>query len=228
MKTRTIIAASMMVCGATLAQAAPQENFPGNQLISYQPQADRLALRLAAVIQGAENASSKMSSAAREAAIQSALQDAVMASGDYPRVVLSALQAFSLCPTTAGRFATTPVPVSCENLRQPLSAEAREALASLEKVVLALVDQNDSPAALGISGNPPFQDNDGGSGHRGSGRIIGQSGQGGQDGNHDGSNGGSNGGGGSSSDNNPGPTTISSIVTDTGPGGGGSSGYNTN
>ena len=221
MKTRTIIAASMMVCGATLAQAAPQENIPGNQLISYQPQADRLALRLAAVIQGAENSSSRMSSAAREAAIQSALQDAVMASGDYPRVVLSALQAFSLCPTTAGRFATTPVPVSCENLRQPLSAEAREALAQLEKVVLALVDQNDSPAALGISGNPPFQDNDGGSGHRGTGRIIGQ---GGHDGDHDGSNG----GGGSSSDNDPGPTTISSIVTDTGPGGGGSSGYNTN
>ena len=86
-----------------------------------------------------------------------------------------------------------------------------------DKVVLALVDQNDSPAALGISGNPPFQDNDGGSGHRGSGRIIGQ-------GDHDGPNG----GGGSSADNNPGPTTISSIVTDTGPGGGGSSGYNTN
>ena len=207
----------MMVCGATLAQAAPQDNIPGNQLISYQPQADRLALRLAAVIQGAENSASRMSSAAREAAIQAALQDAVMASGDYPRVVLSALQAFSLCPTTAGRFATTPVPVSCENLRQPLSAEAREALASLEKVVLALVDQNDSPAALGISGSPPFQDNDGGSGHRGSGRIIGQ-------GDHDGPNG----GGGSSADNNPGPTTISSIVTDTGPGGGGSSGYNTN
>ena len=208
----------MMVCGATLAQAAPQDNIPGNQLISYQPQADRLALRLAAVIQGAENSASRMSSAAREAAIQSALQDAVMASGDYPRVVLSALQAFSLCPTTTSRYATTPVPVSCENLRQPLSAEAREALASLEKVVLALVDQNDSPAALGISGSPPFQDNDGGSGHRGSGRIIGQGGD------HDGSNG----GGGSSSDNNPGPTTISSIVTDTGPGGGGSSGYNTN
>jgi hypothetical protein len=216
-KTRTIIAASMLVCGATLAQAAPQENIPGNQLINFQPQADRLASRLAAVIHAAESSSSKLSSAAREAAIQSALQDAVMASGDYPRVVLSALQAFSLCPTTAGRFATTPVPVSCENLRQPLSAEAREALASLQKIVLALVDQNDSPAALGISGNPPFQDNDGGSGHRGSGRIIGQ-------GDHDGSNG----GGGSSADNNPGPTTISSIVTDTGPGGGGSSGYNTN
>jgi uncharacterized membrane protein YgcG len=211
----------MMVCGATLAQAAPQDNIPGNQLISYQPQADRLAMRLAAVIQGAEDSASRLSSAAREAAIQSALQDAVMASGDYPRIVLSALQAFSLCPATPGRFATTPVPVSCENLRQPLSAEAREALASLEKIVLALVDQNDSPAALGISGNPPFQDNNGGSGHRGSGRIIGQSG-------HDGDHDGSNGGGGSSSDNNPGPTTISSIVTDTGPGGGGSSGYNTN
>ena len=97
MKTRIIIAASMMVCGATLAQAAPQDNIPGNQLISYQPQADRLALRLAAVIQGAENSASRMSSAAREAAIQSALQDAVMASGDYPRVVLSALEAFALC-----------------------------------------------------------------------------------------------------------------------------------
>jgi hypothetical protein len=112
--------------------------------------------------------------------------------------------------------------VSCENLRQPLSAEAREALASLEKIVLALVDQNDSPAALGISGNPPFQDNDGGSGHRGSGRIL-------SFGGHDDDHGGSNGGGGSSSNNDPGPTTnISSIVTDTGPGGGGSSGYNTN
>lgn len=128
-----------------------------------------------------------------------------MASGDYPRVVLSALEAFSLCPTTPGRFATTQVPVSCENLRQPLSAEAREALASLQKVILALVDQNDSPAALGISGNPPFQDNDGGSGHRGSGRRTGQNG--------------------SDSDDT---TNVSSIVTPTGPGGGGSSGYNTN
>jgi len=209
-----------MVCGATLAQAAPQDNIPGNQLISYQPQADRLALRLAAVIQGAEDSASKMSSAAREAAIQSALQDAIMASGDYPRVVLSALEAFALCPTAPGRFATTQVPVSCENLLQPLSAEAREALASLQKVIIAMIDQNDSPAALGISGTPPFQDNGGGSGHRGAGRIIGQNGQGGQNG--------SGGGGGSSSDSSPGPTTISSIVTDTGPGGGGSSGYNTN
>jgi hypothetical protein len=209
-KTRTIVAASisMLVAGASLAQAAPQENIPGNQLISFQPQADRLAMRLAAVIQSAELSSSKMSSAAREAAIQSALQDAIMASGDYPRIVLSALQAFALCPTTPGRFATTQVPVSCENLRQPLSAEAREALASLQKVILALIDQNDSPAALGISGTPPFQDNNGGSGHRGSGRTIGQNG--------------------SDSDNDPGPTTISSIVTDTGPGGGGSSGYNSN
>jgi hypothetical protein len=206
----------MLACGATLAQAAPQENIPGSQLINFQPQADRLAMRLAAVIQATESSSSKLSSAAREAAIQSALQDAIMASGDYPRVVLSALEAFALCPTTPGRFATTQVPVSCENLRQPLSVEAREALASLQKVILALVDQNDSPAALGISGSPPFQDNGGGSGHRGSGRIIGQ---GDHDGDHDGS-------GGSSSD--PGPTNISSIVTDTGPGGGGSSGYNTN
>jgi hypothetical protein len=210
-KTRAIVAASMLVCGATLAQAAPQENIPGNQLITFQPQADRLASRLAAVIQSAESSSSKMSSAAREGAIQAALQDAIMASGDYPRVVLSALEAFALCPTTPGRFATTQVPVSCENLRQPLSAEAREALASLQKVILALIDQNDSPAALGISGSPPFQDNDGGSGHRGSGRRIGQ-----------------NGSGGSDSDKDSGPTNISSIVTDTGPGGGGSSGYNTN
>ena len=172
MKTRTIIAASMFVCGATLAQAAPQENIPGSQLINFQPQADRLASRLAAVIQAAESSSSKLSSAAREAAIQSALQDAIMASGDYPRVVLSALEAFALCPTAPGRFATTQVPVSCENLRQPLSAEAREALASLQKVILAMIDQNDSPAALGISGTPPFQDNDGGSGHRGTGRVF--------------------------------------------------------
>jgi len=218
-KTRTIIAASMFVCGATLAQAAPQENIPGNQLINFQPQADRLASRLAAVIQSAESSSSKLSSAAREAAIQSALQDAIMASGDYPRVVLSALEAFALCPTAPGRFATTQVPVSCENLRQPLSAEAREALASLQKVIIAMIDQNDSPAALGISGSPPFQDNGGGNGHRGTGRVMGQNGQGGQNG---------SGGGGSSSDSSPGPTNISSIVTDTGPGGGGSSGYNTN
>jgi hypothetical protein len=210
-KKHAIVAASMLVCGATLAQAAPQENIPGNQMITFQPQADRLASRLVAVIQSAENSSSNMPSAAREAAIQSALQDAIMASGDYPRIVLSALEAFSLCPTTPGRYATTQVPVSCENLRQPLSAEAREALASLQKIILALVDQNDSPAALGISGNPPFQNNDGGSGHRGSGRRTGQNGSNGSDGN----------------DPN-GPTNVSSIVTDTGPGGGGSSGYNTN
>ena len=200
MKTRIIIAASisMLVYGATLAQAAPQENIPANQLITFQPQADRLASRLAAVIQSAESSASRLSSAAREAAIQSALQDAIMASGDYPRIVLSALEAFALCPTTPGRFSITQVPVTCDNLRQPLSAEAREALASLQKVILALVDQNDSPAALGISGNPPFQDNGGGSGHRGTGRRT------------DG--------------DDAGPT----IAADTGPGGGGSSGYNTN
>jgi hypothetical protein len=214
-KTRTIIAASMLVCGTGFAQAAPlpQDNIPGNQLINFQPQADRLASRLAAIIKSAENAGSRLPSTAKEAAIQSALQDAIMSSGDYPRVVLSALQAFSLCPTTPGRFANTQVPVSCENLRQPLSAEAREALASLEKVVLALVDQNDSPAALGISGNPPFQDNNYGSDHRGSGRVLTKGNPGGQ-----------NGSGGSNSD----PTNVSSIVSDTAPGGGGSSGYNTN
>jgi hypothetical protein len=214
-KTRTILAASMLVCGTALAQAAPlpQDNIPGNQLINFQPQADRLASRLALVIKGAENAGAKLPSTAKEAAIQSALQDAIMSSGDYPRVVLSALQAFSLCPTTPGRFANTQVPVSCENLRQPLSAEAREALASLEKVVLALVDQNDSPAALGISGNPPFQDNNYGSDHRGSGRIVFQGGQNGS---------------GSNSDNGSAPTNVSSIVSDPAPGGGGSSGYNTN
>jgi len=170
-----ILAASMLACCTAFAEAAPLpvDNIPASQLINYQPQADRLVARLLGVIHGAENSAAKLPSAAREAAIQSALQDAIMASGDYPRVVLSALEAFSLCPTTPGRFASTQVPVSCETLRQPLSAEAREALASLEKVILALVDQNDSPSALGISGNPPFQDNDGGSGPRGGGGSSG-------------------------------------------------------
>ena len=213
----------MFVCGATLAQAAPQENIPGSQLINFQPQADRLASRLAAVIQAAESSSSKLSSAAREAAIQSALQDAIMASGDYPRVVLSALEAFALCPTAPGRFATTQVPVSCENLRQPLSAEAREALASLQKVILAMIDQNDSPAALGISGTPPFQDNDGGSGRRGTGRVFVKAVRMARADRMD-----------LAAAGEAAPTAapvrrhISSIVTDTGPGGGGSSGYNTN
>ena len=203
MKIRSIVATSMLVWGTALAEAAPlpKENIPGNQLIYFQPQADSLAVRLAAIIQSAESAGARLPSAAKEASIQSALQDAIMASGDYPRVVLSALEAFSLCPTTPGRFAATQVPVSCENLRQPLSAEAREALASLQKVIIALVDQNDSPSALGISGNPPFQDNDGGSGHRG---------------------------GGGNSDDAPGARNFSSIEANTGPGGGGSSGYNTN
>lgn len=203
MKTRAVLATSILALSAALAQAAPlpKENIPGNQLIYFQPQADRLASRLAGVIQSAEGAGASLSSAAKEASIQAALQDAIMASGDYPRVVLSALEAFSLCPTTPGRFAATQVPVSCENLRQPLSAEAREALASLQKVILALVDQNDSPAALGISGNPPFQDNDGGHGHRG---------------------------GGGDSNAGSGTRNFSSVETDTGPGGGGSSGYNTN
>jgi hypothetical protein len=59
-KKHAIVAASMLVCGATLAQAAPQENIPGNQMITFQPQADRLASRLVAVIQSAENSSSNM------------------------------------------------------------------------------------------------------------------------------------------------------------------------
>jgi hypothetical protein len=207
---RNYVAASMLLCSIGSAGAATdqKENIPSSQLAAFQPQADHLAGTLVGVIHSAEASAKTLPSIAREAAIQSAVQDAIMASGNDPRVVLAALQAFSLCPTTPGRYSVTRIPVTCQDLRQPLSAEAREALASLEKVIVGLVDRDESPSALGFSGAAPFvtqQDSD----RRGGGRVA-NSGTA-----HDPAGDGT-------------PSNTSTIETEPGPGGGGSSGYNTN
>jgi uncharacterized membrane protein YgcG len=209
MRKQSFLSTAIVIFSFGTGYAAPNEKefIPSSQTASFQPQADRLASSIAAAVRSAENSSRSLSSASREMAIQSLVQSTIMASGDDPRVVLAALQAFSLCPTAAGKYTVSQIPVSCTDLKKPLSPEARQALASLEKVIVAMVDQTDAPGALGLSGAPPF--------------VAPQSfGRGGA-GRGNGSTSGSQANTGSGSDG-------SSIVSQPGPGGGGSSGYNTN
>ena len=114
------------------------------------------------------------------------------------------------------------------------SPEAREALASLEKVIVVLVDQSEDPAAFGSGGVAPFvtqpgagRGGDGGGSNRTS-DTFGNTGGGGSSGAPQANNAG---GGGTSGNNAGGGGTSgnsSSVEVQPGPGGGGSSGYNTN
>jgi len=223
---------------ATASQSgwAAQENIPPGQLVNFQTRADLLATSISAVIRTAEESTKNLPSAEREAAIQSAVQGAIIGSGDDPRIVLAVLQAFGLCPTAAGRYSVTLVPVNCAGLKNPASPEAREALASLEKVVLALADQNDAPGSLGTGGVAPYSIDPGvapGGGWRGPLNNGGSnsSSSTGSGGNSSVVSDASNGGGGSASNDPPaggGGSNTASIDNDPSPGGGGSSGYNTN
>jgi uncharacterized membrane protein YgcG len=209
MNKQSFLSAAIVILSFGTGHAAPNEKefIPSSQAASFQPQADRLVSSIAAAVRSAEDSSRALSSTSREMAIQSLVQSTIMASGDDPRVVLAALQAFSLCPTATGKYTVSQIPVSCTDLKKPLSPEARQALASLERVIVAMVDQTDAPGALGLSGAPPF--------------VAPQSfGRGGA-GRGNGSTSGSQANTGSGSDG-------SSIDSQPGPGGGGSSGYNTN
>jgi hypothetical protein len=221
---RSALLTATAVCffaAASQSGWAAQENIPPAQLMSFQSRADQLAISISAVIRTAEESTKNLPSAEREAAIQSAVQGAIIASGDDPRIVLAVLQAFGLCPTAQGRYSVTQVPVSCAGLKTPASSEARQALASLQTVVLALIDQNEAPGSLGIGGVAPYTNDPGaapGGGWRGPANTGGSTIT-------------SNGGGGSSSNDPPpggGGSNSASINSDPGPGGGGSSGYNTN
>jgi hypothetical protein len=207
MRKQGYLAVAIVICSFGVGQAATnvKEFIPSSQASGFQPRADRLASSIAAAVRSAEDASRTLSSASRELAIQSSVQGTIMASGDDPRVVLAALQAFSLCPTAAGKYSVTEIPVNCTDLKKPLSPEAREALASLEKVIVAMVDQSDAPGALGLSGAPPFV----------AAQSFGRGGRG-------------NGGASGSRSNTGGGSDGSSVDSQPGPGGGGSSGYNTN
>jgi uncharacterized membrane protein YgcG len=209
MRKQSYLAAAIVICafGAAHAASNDKEFIPSSRSASFQPQADRLASSIAAAVRSAEDSSKALSSASREMAIQSSVQGTIMASGDDPRVVLASLQAFSLCPTASEKYTVSQIPVNCTDLKKPLSPEAREALASLEKVIVAMIDQSDAPGALGLSGAPPFvapQSFGRGGGGRGNSGTSGSQ---------------SNSGGGSDG---------SSVDSQPGPGGGGSSGYNTN
>lgn len=208
MTNRNYLAVIVLFCGVAGAQAAP--NMAGftpspGQIAALQLQADHLAVSISAVIQATESSVKALPSTDREATIQSAVQGAITASGDDPHVVLDTLQAFTLCPSSSGRYSVTQIPVTCANLKGPLSPEAREALASVEKVIVALVDQSEEPGALGTGGRAPFD------------AMAGEGGSGG----NNGGNNGKAGNQGQFSDS-------SSIEVQPGPGGGGSSGYNTN
>ena len=155
----SFLTACALVFGIAGAQASPDApNFTPSaaQLPGMQMQANSLASSISAVIQAAESSAKNLSSTDRESAIQSAIQGAITASGDEPHVVLDTLQAFALCPGSASPYSVTQIPVSCANLKTPLSPEAREALATIQKVIVALVDQSEEPGALGNGGRPPF------------------------------------------------------------------------
>lgn len=210
MTSRSKLTVIALLCGICGAQAATDSAgySPPNQMSALQPQADRLATSISAVVRSAEASTKTLSSTDKEATIQTAIQSAIMASGDDPRVVLATLEAFALCPTTAGRYSVTQIPVTCTDLKGPLSPEAREALASLEKVIVALVDQTEAPGALGSGGVAPF---------------VSQPGNGEGGGGRSGAQANASGAPGATS-----PGSSSAIDSQPGPGGGGTSGYNTN
>ena len=225
---RSALLTAVAACFFTTASQsgwAAQENIPPGQLMNFQSRADQLAASISAVIRTAEESTKNLPSPEREAAIQAAVQGSIIASGDDPRIVLAVLQAFGLCPTAPGRYSVTQVPVNCAGLKTPASSEAREALASLEKVVLALIDQNEAPGSLGAGGVAPYASDPGigqGGGWRGPSNTSGGSNS---------SSTGSGGGAGSTSNDPPaggGGSNTASLDSDPSPGGGGSSGYNTN
>src|ERR1700742_255345 len=152
MKFISCLSAVSLFCNFGVAFAAPnpQDYGPAALAATFQPQADRLASSISSIVKATEASSAGLSSASREVAIQSAVQGTIMASGYDPRVVLAALQAFSLCQSTNGKFTVSSIAVNCTDLRAPLSPEARQAIASLEKVIVAIVDQTDAPGALGL------------------------------------------------------------------------------
>ena len=207
MRNRSFLTAFAVFCGIAGAQASPDApNFTPSaaQLPGMQMQANSLASSISAVIQAAESSAKSLSSTDRESAIQSAIQGAITASGDDPHVVLNTLQAFTLCPGSASPYSVTQIPVSCANLKTPLSPEAREALATVEKVIVALVDQSEEPGALGNGGQPAFA----------------------QDGNNTGrGGGGGNNSGRGGSSGNPVIASDPALSSEPGPGGGGPSGY---
>jgi hypothetical protein len=122
------------------------------------PRVSSLAESVANAIATAEaDAASKgLSPTDAEAAVTAAIQNVIAASGESPRVVESALVAVRRCPTGIAvstenmPAASNLVAVHCvQALGKPLSNPSLLALGAVEDTVLALLESDVRPAALG-------------------------------------------------------------------------------
>ena len=121
------------------------------------PRVSSLAENILTAISGAEaDAAAKgLSPTDAQAAIAAAIQNVIAASGESPRIVESALVAIRRCPTgvavsTENLPASNLIAVHCvQALGKPLSNPSLLALGSVEDTVLALLESDVRPAALG-------------------------------------------------------------------------------
>jgi hypothetical protein len=104
----------------------------------------------------ADAAARNLSPTDAQAAIMAAIQNVIAASGESPRIVESALVAVRRCPTGIAvstenlSSASNLIAVHCvQALGKPLSNPSLLALGSVEDTVLALLESDVRPAALG-------------------------------------------------------------------------------
>ena len=149
-----------LCCTASASIAkTPDNTVTPEQRATFQTQAVSLEKNLLSDLAAAEaDARQKnLSSADITAAIQAALQNTITRSGADPRVVLAALSAAQSCPKSDTGYQSDTVTLGCDLTNsKPLSAEAQTALASLQQIVVALIDNNPAPGAIGSTGTAPL------------------------------------------------------------------------
>jgi hypothetical protein len=159
-KVRIVLlaAASFVACGVwSGAYASTPSNSSSVDHGVLQSQATSLLSQFLQDI-AREEASGKqknLSSADRQAAIETALQNSITQSGDDPRAVLATLRALRRC-TPGSEVPENGVVFKCPAEGLPLSREALNAAAALERIVAATIDENQAPGAVGLTGNAPL------------------------------------------------------------------------
>lgn len=145
--------AALCLSGVAVAKTA-EPTFTAEQKANFLSQATSLQKSLQADLAAAEaDARAKnLSPAAITAAIQAALQTTITKSGADPRAVLAVLGAAQSCGSSGGGFTSAAVSLTCDTTNsKDLSAEAKAALSSLQTIVVAQIDAEPAPGALGTN-----------------------------------------------------------------------------
>jgi len=149
-----------LCCTASAGIAKTADNpVTPEQRAAFQIQAASLEKDLLSDLAAAEADArlKNLSSADITAAIQAALQNTITRSGADPRAVLAALSAAQSCPKSDTGYKDDAVTLGCDAANsKPLSDEAQSALASLQQIVVALIDNNPAPGAIGSTGTAPL------------------------------------------------------------------------